>query len=154
MQLRKASGFRHWIRLHGLDGWQLLGSACLVIGVLGFALLIAHIRPTLPKTNGAYLLQTLINAGTQPTVEPQAQPSASPDPSSPSGVTQAAPLPSASRSGFRWTYPNPSAGPSPAGGTSATASPSPTPSASPTPRPVVHPSAVPTPSPSPRPSIH
>jgi hypothetical protein len=148
---QKARSFRYWTRLHGLDGWQILGSACLVVGVLGFSVLIAHVRPTLPHTNGAYLLQTLLGQQPSDSAQPStnASPGASPDP------TQAAPLPSASRSGlFWWVSPSASAPPTrgPTGTPTATATASP--SDSPTPRPGVHPSALPTPTPTPRPSVH
>ena len=156
VQAREARQFWRWIRSHGFDGWQVVGSACLVVGVLGFAVLIGQVRPTLPRTHGAFLLETLINPSHQPSAE--AQPSTSAPPSTPTGEgAQIAPLPSASRSGLRSLRPSATA-PASVGGGTATAAPSPTatdsPSESPTPRPDVHPSAVPTPTPTPRPSIH
>lgn len=146
MRPQKARGFRYWTRLHGLDGWQVLGSALLVIGVLGFAVLMVNVRANLPHTNGAFLLQTLIGHQPSDSPQPSTTPSASPD------ATQAAPAPSASRSGVYWFSPPASA--PPAGSATATPTASASPSVSPTPRPGVHPSALPTPTPTPRPGVH
>src|SRR2546428_12855138 len=153
VQAREGRRLLRWVRLHGFDGWQVIGSACLVVGVLGLAVLIVQVRPTLPRTHGAFLLETLINPSHQPSDE--AQPSRSAPPSTSTGGAQVAPLPSASRSGLRWVRPSATA-PASVGAGTVTSSPAPTasPSDSPTPRPDVHPSAVPTPTPTPRPSIH
>jgi hypothetical protein len=154
VKAREGRGFGRWIRLHGFDGWQILGSACLVIGVLGFAVLIVQIRPTLARTHGAFLLETIVNGGHQPSNDPQ--PGTSASPSSSPDLAQTGPLPSASRSGLRRV--SPSATAPPTGGATPSSSPSPSPTASPsdspTPRPGVHPSPLPTPTPTPRPSVH
>jgi PKD domain len=127
-----ASRFRHWIRLHGFDGWQVFGSACLVIGVLGFSALVVNLRqPLLPGTHGAFLLQTVLGGGPQPSQsagsEPSPAPSASPAAAAPIPAT--APQPSPSRSGTQPVKP------SAPGSPTAT----PTPSATPTPAPIDNP---------------
>ncbi len=131
MQPRNASRFRHWLRLHGFDGWQVFGSACLVIGVLGFAVLVVNLRhPTLPGTHGAFLLQTVVDGGSQPSENAQPEPSPSP---SASPKPTAAPIPATTAS-----QPSPSRSGTPSVKPSATSSPraTPTPSATPPPSPI------------------
>jgi hypothetical protein len=153
---QKATGFWHWIRLHGFDWWQVFGLACLVIGVLGFGVLIVNVRPSLPRTNGAFLLQTVIG-GSHVSAAPQADASPSPSPSpDPTGVNPSAtgPQPSASRSGVFWVRPSASAAPT-SGTVSPTASASVAPTATDTatPRPTIPVPSV-SPTPTPRPTIH
>ena len=157
MKPQKASSFRHWIRLHGFDWWQVFGSACLVMGVLGFAVLMVHVRPNLPRTNGAFLLQTVIGGESWASDSPQADPSPSSSPAPDlTGLSLSAtvPHPSASRSGVQSV--RPSASPPPSGGVvSPTPSVSvfPTTTPSPTPRPSLPQPSV-SPTATPRPCIH
>ncbi len=128
MQPGNARRFRHWIRLHGFDGWQVFVSACLVIGVLGFTALVVKLtQPTLPGTHGAFLLQTVVDRGPQLTeVEPSPLPSASPDSTAVPIPATTAPQPSTSRPGTQSVKPSATSRPRP----------TPTPSATPTPTPV------------------
>ena len=127
MQPRNARRFRHWLRLHGLDRWQVLGSACLVIGVLGFSALVVHLRE---PTHGAFLLQTVVDGGSRPSDNaqpaPSPSPSASPEPTAAPIQATTAPHPSAS----------PSAIPSVKPSATSSARPTPTPSATPAPSPI------------------
>ena len=146
---KAARGLRHWIRLHGFDGWQILGTAGLLISLLGFSILVTQFRNSLPHTGSGFLL-TVLGGTPHPSDEAQLGTTSSPS-GSPTGLDQAPVRPSASRSGVHPV--TPSAGGARGGPTpSSTASASP--SDSPTPRPVVHPSASPTPTPTPRPSVH
>jgi hypothetical protein len=93
-----ARGVRYWTRLRGFDVWQLIGTAGLLIGVLGFSVLIVQIK-VLPHTGSGFLLTVL--SGT-PRPSDEAQPSVAPSPGP--SVERPSASPIAQRSGFpSWT---------------------------------------------------
>jgi hypothetical protein len=151
MQLRNARK-GHWLRLNVLDGWQVFGVVGLMVGVLAFGMMLTHTKIDLPRTGGAFLLQTIVGGGAQPsaTDQPETSPSASPSPVPDVGL--AGPLPSVSRPSANRIRPSGSG----SSGNGVTATPSPTdstiPSILPTPRPSL-PGPIPLPTPTPRPSI-
>jgi hypothetical protein len=151
MQLRNARK-GHWLRLNVLDGWQVFGVVGMAAGILGFGLLLTHTKIELPRTGGAFLLQTIVGGGAQPsaTDRPTASPSASPSPFPAVGL--AAPVPSVLRQSPNRIRPSGSG----SSGSGVTATPSPTdttlPTLSPLPRPSI-PAPIPLPTATPRPSI-
>jgi len=80
----KAFGLWHWKRL-GIDGWQVLGVAGIVLAIATCVLLATHARRILPATGAAVrLVQTVGSAvfsGNDPAAAPSGDPTPAPSPS-------------------------------------------------------------------------